>query len=751
MPQVPYSPVPEVRNSDPSGQQYNLHVTPEMFGLGVARAMGELGGKVDQLGGVAARHAIQFQEQQNQIDANNISMDVMEKMGAEANKFNTLTGDAAVKEYPNYVARLRQIAKDAEGSTNNKAAQILVQQEIRRQLGYNIVNGGKTAATQQKVAEIAGSAAKRDLNIGAAASAQEDSVFESAMHDAEESAAEASRVAGHTDESSLEKARQDARGRIYTDRINYASRTDPFGAQAILKKAEGRVSAEVYNKLKATVETSIQTIGAGRVATQVVNGQAGGPGGDVIPRVITHGLDGKSGESGGSYTILVGGKSKPELTSMTVRDVLEFQRTGMAGLLSTAVGKYQILRGTLLDIVKSGTISLDDKFDDVTQDKAAAWLWNRRIDEGKGDVGRTMEALGNEWEIIKKSPAIAAEVRKSLEAGGMKYTGVGKPLTEDSGASDLDGALKVGRDRAAQIMPGNEEFANNVDRSIRTKYDVLKADGQRRAQEASRAITSDLIGGPNLDQPKPTSLDDYLHNDPSGNRMKWWEKLTPGQKASVEAQIKQNAAGTDVQRSDKTDQVFFEHMGKALSDDDEAQKEFLKTDVYALEIPRGDKRQLLMTQLRLGAKNAREAEKNEDSVTVARVERMMEGNGVFQSTGLNRGTQNRDIFRGQLYLELQKWKAENPGQKIKEEDVNKIASGIISSSPWKWWFGSRTDWKKPEYGNIPAKAVVEITDTFKRKFGRPPTQAQIKEIYNDPRRYTAPPNSEGAATSEDDE
>ena len=118
---------------------------------------------------------------------------------------------------------------------------------------------------------------------------------------------------------------------------------------------------------------------------------------------------------------------------------------------------------------------------------------------------------------------------------------------------------------------------------------------------------------------------------------------------------------------------------------------------------------------------------------------MMEGNGVFQSTGLNRGTQNRDIFRGQLYLELQKWKAENPGQKIKEEDVNKIASGIISSSPRKWWFGSRTDWKKPEYGNIPAKAVVEITDTFKRKFGRPPTQAQIKEIYNDPRRYTAPP------------
>jgi len=742
MPQVPYSPVPEVRNSDPSGQQYNLHVTPEMFGLGVARAMGELGGKVDQLGGVAARHAIQFQEQQNQIDANNISMDVMEKMGAEANKFNTLTGDAAVKEYPNYVARLRQIAKDAEGSTNNKAAQILVQQEIRRQLGYNIVNGGKTAATQQKVAEIAGSAAKRDLNIGAAASAQEDSVFESAMHDAEESAAEASRVAGHTDESSLEKARQDARGRIYTDRINYASRTDPFGAQAILKKAEGRVSAEVYNKLKATVETSIQTVGAGRVATQVVNGQAAGPGGDVIPRSIT------KGESGGSYTILVGGKSKPELTSMTVQDVLDFQRTGMAGHASTAVGKYQILRGTLSDIVKSGTISLDDKFDDVTQDKAAAWLWNRRIAEGKGDVGRTMEALGNEWEIIKKDPTIAADVRKYLENGGMRNTGVGKPLTEDSTTGDLDGALAAGRSRAEQVMPGNEEFANNVDRSIRTKYDGLKADGQRRAQEASRAITSDLIGGPNLDQPKPTSLDDYLKGDP--RRMQWWERLSPGQKEAVNEQIKRNARGDDVVRSDATNRIFFEHMGKALSEDSDKEAEFLKSDIYSLHIPNGDKRTLLMAQLRLGQRNAKQAEKNEDSITIGRVERTMEQNGVFQSTGLNRGTQNRDIFRGQLYLELQKWKEENPGQKLKQEDINQIASGIISRSPGKIW-GNNVTWNKPEYGNIPAQAVIDITDSFKRKFGRPPTQAQIKEIYNDPRRYTAPPNSAGAATSEDDE
>jgi len=748
MPQVPYSPVPEVRNSDPSGQQYNLHVTPEMFGLGVARALGELGGKVDQLGGVAARHAISFQEQQNQIDANNISMDVMEKMGAEANKFNTLTGDAAVKEYPNYVARLKQIAQDAGASAKNPAAQILVQQEIRRQLGYNIVNGGKTAATQQKVAQIAGAAANRDLQVQGASSATDDSVFESAMADAEKAAVAAAQTAGHTDEASLEKAKMDARGEIYTNRINYAARVDPFGAQGLLKKAEGKVSAEVFNKLKATVETSIQTIGAGRVATQVVNGQASNAGGDVIPRSITHGMDGKSGESGGSYTILVGWKSKPELTSMSVADVLEFQRTGMAGHRSTAVGKYQVLRETLSDAVKAGAVSPDDKFDDVTQDKVGAWLWNRRIAEGKGDINKTMDALGNEWEIIKKSPAIAADVRKFLENGGMKNTGVGKPLTEDSTTGDLDGALAAGKSAAERAMPGNEEFATNVERSVRTQFDRLKTDGTRRAQDASRAITSDLIGGPNLDQPKPTDLKTYLEGDP--NRLKWWERLNPGQKAAVQAQIEQNASGKDIQRSDETNRVFFEQMGRALSDDDDQQKEFLKADIYGLKIPIGDKSRLLMTQLQLAKRNAKEAERNEDSITIGKVERQMESNGVFASTGLTKGSQNRNIFRGQLYLELQNWKQENPGQKMKPEDVNEIASRIISTKKGMLW-GKNQVWNKPEYGDIPPAAVIDITDSFKKKFGRPPTQAQIKEIYNDPRRYTAPPTSSGAGSSEDDE
>ena len=78
--------------------------------------------------------------------------------------------------------------------------------------------------------------------------------------------------------------------------------------------------------------------------------------------------------------MLVGGRSKPELTNMTVLEVLNFQYSmrGSLGLESSAVGKYQIIQGTLSDLVKTGAVSLDEQFSPATQDRLAIALLNRR-------------------------------------------------------------------------------------------------------------------------------------------------------------------------------------------------------------------------------------------------------------------------------------------------------------------------------------------------------------------------------------
>jgi len=121
--------------------------------------------------------------------------------------------------------------------------------------------------------------------------------------------------------------------------------------------------------------TAVGTSAVGAAATTGAAPGAARPGSpqallDLIGRV----------ESRSDYNMLVGGRSKPELTNMTVLEVLKFQSSmrGLLGLESSAVGKYQIIQGTLSDLVKTGAVSLDEQFSPATQDRLAIALLNRR-------------------------------------------------------------------------------------------------------------------------------------------------------------------------------------------------------------------------------------------------------------------------------------------------------------------------------------------------------------------------------------
>jgi muramidase (phage lysozyme) len=109
-------------------------------------------------------------------------------------------------------------------------------------------------------------------------------------------------------------------------------------------------------------------------------------------------------ESGGNYNRLVGGRiqTSPPLTSMTIREVIDFQRGMRArGHESTAVGKYQIIQGTLLGRVNNRVVSLTDKYDPSTQDKLAISLQNvrgrERFKQGRLPVERYADNLSKEW------------------------------------------------------------------------------------------------------------------------------------------------------------------------------------------------------------------------------------------------------------------------------------------------------------------------------------------------------------------
>jgi hypothetical protein len=85
-------------------------------------------------------------------------------------------------------------------------------------------------------------------------------------------------------------------------------------------------------------------------------------------------------ESRGQYDMLVGNKQYSPLTSMTVAEVMDFQKNMISGQgptgkhETTAVGKYQIIKGTLQGLIKNGDIAPGDIFNSSTQDRAAIAL-----------------------------------------------------------------------------------------------------------------------------------------------------------------------------------------------------------------------------------------------------------------------------------------------------------------------------------------------------------------------------------------
>lgn len=134
------------------------------------------------------------------------------------------------------------------------------------------------------------------------------------------------------------------------------------------------------------------------------------------------------GESGNDYNRLVDTPTHPKrtnLTDMTIGEVLDFQK-GMlrAGNPSSAAGKYQIVSTTLKSLVREGVVKMGDKYDENTQERLADALLERRglndFMAGKLPAKKFLKNLGNEWDIIKKSPAYAHKVLAALEEENSK-------------------------------------------------------------------------------------------------------------------------------------------------------------------------------------------------------------------------------------------------------------------------------------------------------------------------------------------
>ena len=127
----------------------------------------------------------------------------------------------------------------------------------------------------------------------------------------------------------------------------------------------------------SAAESIMGMMGGSQETPDAAGATASGPVGTNTPASTQKILDliGRYESRGGNYNVLVGGRVEPNLTSMTISEVLEYQRNLInSGAPGSAAGKYQIIRSTLLDLINRGVATPNEQFSPATQDRLAIAL-----------------------------------------------------------------------------------------------------------------------------------------------------------------------------------------------------------------------------------------------------------------------------------------------------------------------------------------------------------------------------------------
>lgn len=161
-------------------------------------------------------------------------------------------------------------------------------------------------------------------------------------------------------------------------------------------------------------------------------------------------------ESSGNYNIAQGGRHA-KFTSMTVKEVMQWQKDHKGEGESTAVGRYQIIAHTLEGLVQKHKIPLNAKFDERMQDR----LGNHLIDEAgfKEFAGGKMSTATYMYNLA----AVWAGVPKDSQ-GMSYYQGIGSnkaTISPETVLNTLGLAKQVGEEitrRGLEISRADHDF-----------------------------------------------------------------------------------------------------------------------------------------------------------------------------------------------------------------------------------------------------------------------------------------------------
>jgi GH24 family phage-related lysozyme (muramidase) len=150
MPQVPYSPIPEVEPISRGTPTASVATPPAAFGANVGEAIQGLGKAAEGVGNELFVRAVALQQVHNEAEKDNLVSASIRASGDLDNKFRLLAGSDPQDKLQDHIKALSDSREGFSSAASNPVVKKGFDSDTMRRYSYDVINAGNYAATELK-------------------------------------------------------------------------------------------------------------------------------------------------------------------------------------------------------------------------------------------------------------------------------------------------------------------------------------------------------------------------------------------------------------------------------------------------------------------------------------------------------------------------------------------------------------------------------------------------------------------------
>lgn len=725
MAEVPYVPIPQVRNTDASGAMISVpNANAQAFGEGVGAAMQRVGAAGQHAADTIAHKTIEFQNIQNETTANNILLAGAEKLAQEELKLKQLDGENAVNYLPTYNENVRKIREQVAGGADNPAVARLVDTALRRRATDAIISGAGYAGSQARVAREASRNGLIATSQNEAASAG-DVEFARSVETIERIATEQAEEKFGKGNPGVQAYVQQQLSEAYQKRTETLSMTDPERAKKFMEDNRTKFTADGLQRAMENINRSAATVGSRNIALRTMPLMANmGPVAGAIKAI----------ESGGRYD--------QDGEWITKKD----------GSRDQAIGAYQIMRSNIPSWTKE-VLGVEMSVDEFRANKAAQdRVFQVKFKQAYDKYG-TIEDAVSVWFTGRPYKQAVAAGAKDINIPVQEYVarfqralgtaGIGSDLSAPAtvSAADTDAWVKRAREEAQRQFPDNPTVADQAEARVMQAVGRQNSVGEKYRTQQFQSV-SDAAMGAGRDK-LPTHLEELFNGDKKLQTA--YYALSPEQRQQVNRVLIDNARGKVRVWDDKA--IAEESRVRGMAETDPEQ--FKQLFIPGLPIPKEGIDKLVQLQ-----KDLISGKQRDGSVTDAAG--VVKASGMLDQMGIDpeRDPDRYNAFMGVLERSIESWRLANPRHQgpVPKDAILKMLpelarSTILRKNNWL------PDNEKPAFEvnpneavtnavratrsqeqvlmeqGIPGTVIQPLKSQYFQRYGRAPTDEELKTMY----------------------